>query len=135
LGELRWQLHVHDEVGGVTSGGQGSCSAQDLVDWAHVDTRIWLFSVLFGKEPKHWKLCVELLWLRVIQEVSSVVPSSTFKIHTVGKDSIFWGLSNLVVSNFVINLKLKVKLINGNDVLSGIVLKSSSEESLWEEES
>jgi len=52
----------------------------------------------------------------------------------VGIDTIFRLLSNFVQSVLINNLKVELKLINSNNVLSREVLQRSREESLWEEE-
>jgi hypothetical protein len=67
--------------------------------------------------------------------MSGAVPSGTFKIHTINEATIFWLLRNFLRSNFIIDLSLKVKLIDGNNMLSGIILENTSKEGLWEEES
>lgn len=66
--------------------------------------------------------------------MSCVVPAGTFQVHSIAEGTILRLLSDLGVGDLVINLKLIAQLINGNDVLASIVLKSSSQESLREEE-
>jgi len=63
-----------------------------------------------------------------------LVPTSSFHEHSVDETSIIGWLCNGGRRSIVANLKVETKLINGNLVFTGIVLKSSREESLWEEE-
>ena len=63
------------------------------------------------------------------------VPSCTFKIHTIDEASILRLFGDFLWSDFIIDLGLKVQFINGNDMLSSVVLQNTCEEGLWEEES
>jgi hypothetical protein len=39
------------------------------------------------------------------------------------------------MGSLILEVEIEIKLINGNGFFSGIILKSTSQESLWEEES
>lgn len=67
--------------------------------------------------------------------MSGAVPSSTFDIETVGVATILRLLLDLSWMNFIVDLNIKVQLIDSDDMLSSVILKTSSEECLGEEES
>jgi hypothetical protein len=66
--------------------------------------------------------------------VSGAVPSGSLKIETIGVAAIFWLLCDLIVGDFVVDLHIEVKLIDGDNMLSRIVLQATCEEGLREEE-
>lgn len=139
---VRRQVNVHHEVGRVAGGGEGSGSTEDLVNWAHVeavcfsiDTAGRLRWLPFRLEPNQRQLDVELLWLGLVQLVSSAVPSGSFEEETVTEDTVVWSLLQLRWLNFIVHLEVEGQLIDGEHVLSGVVLSSTGEESLREEES
>jgi hypothetical protein len=67
--------------------------------------------------------------------MSSSIEASSLQIHTIYKAAIFRLFSDFLICNFIIYLEFEVELIYSNYVLSCIVLKGTSEESLREEES
>jgi len=124
---LHWQVNVQHEVGGVTSGGKGSCSSSLLVNWAAVGVSIVNVSLVLWHDVDHLHIGVKNLWIRLFQGFLSVVPSAAFNEKTVDVNSIFWWLAGVYLS-LVKDLKVHVDLINGNDILSSIVLFGASEE-------
>jgi hypothetical protein len=66
--------------------------------------------------------------------MSHRVPSGSFKEHSIAERTIFRLFSDLMVLNFIVNLEIETELINSNLCLTRIVLESSGEESLGEEE-
>lgn len=117
-----WQFKVEAEVGRVTSSGKGSRTGQNLVDGTVVDARSWLLSVLLGHEPKQRELGVELLRDRLSHVVGLVVPPGTFHVHAKDEATIIGRLSDGRGCSIIADLKVEAELINGNLVLSGIVL-------------
>jgi hypothetical protein len=67
--------------------------------------------------------------------VSGAVPSGSLEIEAIGIAAIFWLLCDLVVRDFVVDLHIEVKLVDGDHVLSRIVLQTTCEERLREEQS
>lgn len=63
-----------------------------------------------------------------------VIPLATFEVHAEAQCTGFWCLSHHVFCKGILEDKLKAYSIDGNRIGSGIVLKSTGEESLWEEE-
>ena len=129
-----WELDEETEVGRVTSSGQGSSTWKNLVNRAVVDAGIWRFTVFLGQEPDKRELSIELLRIGVIQIMSLTVPSCTFHIHTIDETTIFRRLGYGWGCSIVAHLEVKAELIDGDLVLSSIILERTSEESLREEE-
>lgn len=128
-------LQPQTEVGGVTSSGKSSGSREHLVHRAIVDgSFLGLDPVAAGQEQNHWSRRVQLLGLGFVNAMSHRVPSGSLEEHTVAERTIFRLLSHFVVLDFVVNLEVETKLINGNLALTRVVLKRGSEESLGEEE-
>jgi len=63
------------------------------------------------------------------------VPLATFKIQSIEKTSIFWFFFNISELRVIFEIEAKIKLIDGNCVLSCIVLQNTCQEGLREEES
>ena len=64
-----------------------------------------------------------------------VIPLATLKVHAVDVAAIFGLLLNVLVGAIVLNIEGEGELINGDIVLSRVVLEGSCEEGLREEES
>lgn len=94
----------------------------------------WRDSVSSGKEKNHGSGGVQLLGLGLIDAMSHRVPSGAFKEHSVPERTVFGLFSDLVVFDFIVNLVVEGQLINGDLAFTRIVLQSSGEESLGEEE-
>jgi len=65
----------------------------------------------------------------------SVVPLATFEIHTINDATICWLFSDVFVSLIIMDLVPELKSIDSYYMLSSVVLQSSGQESLREEES
>jgi hypothetical protein len=63
-----------------------------------------------------------------------LVPPSSFEIHSENEHTVSRFFSDVCRLNIIIYLIVKGKLINGYNMLSGIVLHGSGKEGLWEEE-
>jgi hypothetical protein len=72
--------------------------------------------------------------LRLIDAMGYGVPSGSLEEHSIPERTIFGLLSNFVVLDFIVNLEVETKLINGNLALTSVVLECGGEESLGEEE-
>jgi len=66
--------------------------------------------------------------------MSHRVPSGSLEEHAVAEGTVFRLLSHFVVLDFIVDLVVETKLINGNLALTRVVLERGSEESLGEEE-
>lgn len=116
-------------------GRERTGSAECLVHGADVDTRgRWGDSVTSGEEQYHRTRRIELLGLRFIKAMGYRVPAASFEEHAIAETSIFWLFSDLMVLYLIVNLIFELQLINSDLCFTGIVLESSSEESLREEE-
>lgn len=129
------QLNHQTVVGGVTSGRQSTRSRQHLVDRAVVNASSWCNSVTFGHEPDKWHFSVELLGLRIVQNVGRAVPSSTLHEQSMTVDTIIWLFGDLSESVLIDDLEVELELVDGDNVLTGVVLQGCREEGLREEES
>jgi hypothetical protein len=67
--------------------------------------------------------------------MSGLIPSGSFNVETEAIHTINWLLSDVLCLNLIIDFEVIGELINSNGMLSGEVLSSTCEESLWEEES
>jgi len=119
----------------MTCCGQGSCSAQDFVHWDVIDALGWFLSVSLWYEPNQRKFHVKLLWLGFIQHVGGLVPSCSFDVEAVTEDAVNWLFGDILWLDFVIDFEVIREFIDGDGMLSCIVLTSTGKESLWEEES
>jgi len=66
--------------------------------------------------------------------MSFAVPLASFQVHSKDKAPVFWLLFYVRVLNVVSEFVLEVKSIDSYNVLSRIVLETSSQEGLGEEE-
>lgn len=66
--------------------------------------------------------------------MSDCIPSGAFEEESIAETSIFGLLCHFVVLNLVVDLVLEAELINSDLALTGIVLESTREESLREEQ-
>lgn len=87
---LHWQVEVEDEVGGVTGGGERTCSSGGLVNWALVSVAIIDLVPLARQNPNALHGGEELPWLRFLEGFLLLVPSGTFRVQSVDVNTIFW---------------------------------------------
>lgn len=119
----------------MTSRGKGSRSREHLVHGAIVDSSFLGHDpVPTGQEQNHGGSRVQLLGLRLIDAMGYGVPSGSLEEHSIAERTIFGLFSNFVVLDFIVNLEVETKLINGNLALTSVVLECGGEESLGEEE-
>ena len=124
------QNDIADEVGGVAGCGQNTSTLHGLVHGhlvaaSGVDVRFcgWL-------DPDHWCLSKENLRFTLSDTEVLFVPSASFHEHSNHMDAVVWHSRILFSDNFVV----KVHRINRDSVLPGVVLKSTCEEAVREEE-
>ena len=132
---LHWKPQVEDEVGRVTSCRQGTGSPSGLVDWALVRMAIVDQILLLWQDPNALHLGEEDLWHGLFECLLPFVPSGSFNEETVDVHAVFWLLGEIVLGLIGDDDEVEVNLINGNHMLSGIVLLGASQERLCEEES
>jgi len=82
-----------------------------------------------------WHLHEQLLGITVDQLVICVVPLAAFEVHTISVTSCLGLLSDILHQQVRLDDETKADLIDGDLVLSRVVLLRTSEESLREEES
>jgi hypothetical protein len=122
------------EVGRVTSCGQGSRTRQYLVDGAVIDASFGFLAILLGKQPNQREFCVELLRVGLVHEVSLTIPASTFHVHSIDEATIFRRLRDGGGCCIIADLKVIAELVDGNLVLTSVVLQCAREKGLGEEE-
>ena len=127
----RKSQHEH-EVGGMTSGHQGSLTLRCLVDGASVLLDLLEVCSLARHEKDHWALDEQNLGVTLIEGAHFWIPLASFKEHSHDIHTIFWFFDGLFIIN---DLEVIVKEINSNTVLSSIVLLGTCQETLGEEES
>lgn len=127
-------MHAQTEVTGVTSGGEDTLSFGSLVERSLVDALEVLFALSHGLEPHHGAARVKNLVLGLAQETSSLVPTAALHPHAVHMDTFFRSAESFDVNDVVDNFEVEVHGVNGDLVLSGVVLKGTSQETVSEVE-
>jgi hypothetical protein len=118
----------------VTSGRESTCSAQNLVYRAIVNSGLWPSSFSFWAKQKKRYINEQLLRVRLPKSAVLIVPLATLEVKTVEEASIIWLFLDILPLPPVLEGEGEVKLIDGDCVLSRVVLQSACQESLWEEE-
>jgi hypothetical protein len=90
---------------------------------------------LARSEPDVRHLCVEHLRVRLREDFLLTAPSAAFKEEAINVSSIFGSSLQIVFLRVTHHFEVKVDLIDGYDMLSGVVLLNTSQEALCEEES
>ena len=118
----------------MTRSGQSARTGEHLVDRAAVDPRFGLLAIFLRQQPDQRELGVELLRVRFVKVVGLGVPAGALHVHSIDEAAILRGLADGGWSRVVAHLEVVAKLIDGDLVLSCVVLEGTREESLWEEE-
>ena len=118
----------------MASGRECSVTGKHFVDWALIDARLGLHAILHGQEVDHRHLNEELLGVTLLELLGAVVPLAALEVKAVEIAARLWLSLDVLVAHLAHHDVRETDLIDRNRVLSGIVLLSSSEESLWEEE-
>ena len=135
LGPMGWVLvsgHADeaDEVSRVTSRGQDTFPVHREVERHQVDALGVLIDGLQRDEVEHRSHSEKHLRVTLIQEPSRGVPFAAFHVHTLHEDTV--GRSGGILIS--LDLVVEVHDIDGNLVLSGVVLASTCQEAVSEEE-
>lgn len=127
------QVHHHDEVSGVTGGGQLSSSLGSLVERALVSPIKLQVDLEDGLKPDDRELRNGNLVVHVLNHLLLVVPLSTFNEVTVDHDTCLREFLN-GFHKATHDVGLKSELINFEAVGTGMHLEGSGFETLREEE-
>lgn len=111
---------------------QNTLTLRGLVNWAFVALELLELRSLARSEKHHWASHEENLRITLIEGLHFWVPLGSLKEHSHDIDSIVWSFSVFLVGD---DLVIEAEKIDGDTVLSGVVLLSTSQESLGEEES
>jgi hypothetical protein len=126
-------VQEEDEVGGVTCGTQLSTSSTRLVQWARVATALDIVSNVDWLKPNYWELNNCLSGCTVLDSGGLHAPLSTFKEESMDIDTVLGNDLNVVLVEWPYICPV-LKGIDWSPGLSCVSLKSSSHETLWEEE-
>ena len=111
---------------------ENSLPLRSFVDRALVTLELLEISSLARDEQHHRTFREQDLWITLVKRVDDVVPLGSFKVHSHNVNSIIW-LSDVL---FVVDhFEFIVQEIDGDAILSGVVLLGSGQETLGEEES
>jgi hypothetical protein len=126
----------HHKVGAMTSRTQFTFSEHRLIEWAIEYRRVDLFLVLRCSRHHldHRTLGEELLGLGVRNDMFFLVPLTSFEEYAVNVAAVCRFLLDVVFCQFVLENEVKDYLIDGDHVLTGVVLHHTSDECLREEE-
>jgi len=119
----------------VTGSGERAVTRQDFVDGAFIDACLGEFTVLHGLEVNHGHLDEEFLWITIFESFGSMVPLASFQVDTVDVATCLRLSLYILVGHGAHDDMGEADLIDSNCVLSSVVLLSTREESLREEES
>ena len=126
-----WEPDHADEVGRVTGRRQSTEALKCLVDRAFIAVGLDLLSARL--HPDEWHLGEEHLRLRLFKSSLLFIPTAAFEEHTVDVGTI-WSLSLAIELRINHDFVVPLDLIDGDRVLSGVVLLETSQETLGEEE-
>jgi len=134
LGHVGWHVHNQAEVGRVTSGSQDTLTFNSLVKGALINVLEVDLGLNDRFEPHHHHSAVENLRVRFTEHTVYSIPLAAFQVHTVHMDT-FWRSRHLFqVDNVVNNFEVHSHSIDRNLHLSGVILKSASQETVSEVE-
>lgn len=92
---------------------EGSCSGDNFVEWAHVESCFRDDSVDFRDEMEQRKVREEFFGLRILEQMSRRVPSCSFKEHAVDVAACGRFLSDVSVTLSVDDIVSKSDLKKG----------------------
>jgi len=111
---------------------ENSFPLRSFVDRALVTLELLEISSLARDEQHHRAFREQNLWITLVKRVDDVVPLGSFQVHSHNVNSIIW-LSDVL---FVVDhFEFIIQEIDGDAILSGVVLLGSGQETLGEEES
>jgi len=130
---LGWHVHMDNEVGGLTGGGEDTSTLTSLVartsvlfDVSHV--------VFLGLEPKHRHFTVQFTGFLIINYLFISVVTSTIHVESVHVNTVFWCLIDIFDTLGLKDVERELKLVDGNLVTTGVSLQGTSQETLREEQ-
>lgn len=118
----------------MTSGSQNTLSLGGLVQGALVDALEVLVDLEHGLEQHHGAASVQNLVFRLTKGSGSLVPTATFDEHAENVNTFLRGWESIVVNDIVNDIEVQVHGINGNLVLTGIILRATRQETVGKEE-
>jgi hypothetical protein len=124
--------HQKNEVGRVTSGHEHTLSLRGLVNRAVIALEGLELCGLAWLKQHHWTLCEENFRITLIQGLDLRIPFGSLNVHSDNIDTIFGSIDVLLIIN---NGVIESKEIDSDTILSCIVLLSTCQETLSEEES
>jgi len=121
-----------NEVGRVTCGHEHTLSFRSFVNWTVIALKLDIVFRFTRSEPEHWAWSVKDLCFTLNQRHLFFTPSAALEEHTYNIDTIIWWLRIFFIWNY---FKIIIKQIDGNVILSSIILFCTCQETLSEEES
>ena len=114
----------------MTSRGKDTSSVHGEIERHIEDTCLVLVHSLDRDEPDHGALGVKNLRVTLSERLLTCVPLAAFHVHALDIDTVLRSSGTLISDNLVV----QVHSVDGNLELSGIVLTSSGQETVCEEE-
>jgi len=119
----------------MTGSHQDTLSVSSLEEGARENTCGDNLLLQSRHEVDHGAASVQNLGVRLSEETLFRIPLGSFDVHSNDMDSIFGGGDTLAIIRHIMdNLEVITKGINSDGVLSGIVLHSTGQETMGEEE-
>jgi len=132
---LRGEGDVQHIVGGMSGGHQHTTPVSGLEQRAFVDACGHYVLLQGGDEVDHGAASVENLGVRFTESAFLGVELAAFDVHADNVDTVFGRADTLAIVRHVMdNSEVVNEGINGDGVLSGVVLHSTGQESVSEEE-
>lgn len=89
-------------------------------------------SLLLGDDPDGFHLSEEYLWLRFLECFLLLIPSAAFNEESLDEDAVLCWFAKIVLVFVRNDLEVKVNGIDGDHILSCVVLLGTSQEGLCE---
>jgi len=124
--------HQQHEVSRMTCRHQYTLTLRCLVNWGIVALELFEFCGLARHEFHHRALGEKDLRITLVKGVHDCVPLATFHVHSIDVDTIFWHGHIFFIGD---DFEIVSQKIDSNTVLSRIILLSTRQETLSEEES
>lgn len=123
-----------NEVGRVTSCGKRTCTTNCLVKWAVIDASGWFLPVDGGVQPNHWGRLKQHFRARFLQFERVGVDTRAFDVHAIDVATL-WGMRLECFVALVRPFETIGNSVDGDLLGTSVVLESTCEEGLREEES
>lgn len=119
---LAWHSHQKYKVGRVTGCHKHTLTHRGLVDWHIIALELFEIGSLARQKQHHRASCEKNFRITFIQGIYNIIPFGAFKIHSHNIHAVDWPCDTFLVFD---DLKVVVEEINGDSILSGIVLLCS----------